>query len=255
MNKQKIVIANWKMKLSLEETLTLAKKFKEKFKSFKSGEVVVCPNFISMLEVKEIIKPAGLKLGAQNVFWEDRGSYTGEISPLMLSEAGCQYVIVGHSERREFLLVNYEMVHKTLRAVLNVPNLTPIVCIGESMDERKTDRRDFVLVEQLNQALGGINIMANQQIIIAYEPIWAIGSGIAIEPQEAAYAHKIIKLALNDMFGAQSVAANFRIIYGGSIGSANVKDFVNLEDLDGLLVGTASLEADEFYQVAKAILK
>lgn len=249
----KIVIANWKMKLGLAETLALAKKMKDKFKGFSGIETAVCPNFVSLTEVGKIIKGGSLKLGAQNVFWEDKGAYTGEVSSSMLREAGCEYVIVGHSERRKYLLENYEMIHQKFKAVLSVDGLTPIVCVGEEAEERKTDRRDFVLVDQLQQALGGINLLGDQQVIVAYEPIWAIGSGVAIEPEEAEYAHKIIKISLRDMFGMKVVKNNFRIIYGGSISSKNVKEFANLEGVDGLLVGGASLDAEEFYKIAKAI--
>jgi triosephosphate isomerase len=255
MMKNKIVIANWKMRLSLAETLKLTEQMKAKFKDYNEGTVVICPNFLSLLHVGKELKSYNIKLGAQDVFWEDQGAYTGEISPIMLSEAGCQYAIVGHSERRKFLNENYEMIHKKLRAVLNAPNLIPIICIGENWDERKTDRRDFVLVDQLNQALSGLNIVKDEQIIIAYEPIWAIGSGLAIEPAEAEYAHKIIKLTLNDMFGLEISNNNFSIVYGGSIDSKNVKGFVGLENFDGLLVGGASLKAEEFYKIAKAICK
>ncbi len=255
MKSNKIVIANWKMKLSLTQTVDLAKKIKTKFRNFNKGELAVCPNFISLLEVGKILKDTNIALGAQDVFWEELGAYTGEISASMLVEAGCFYVIVGHSERRQFLMENYEMIHKEIKAVLAQENLIPIVCIGENWEERKTDRRDFVLFDQLQQALNGLNIVGNQKIIIAYEPIWAIGSGTAIEPAEAEYAHKIIKLTLNDMFGAKIVNNNFRIIYGGSINSKNVKGFTNLENIDGLLVGGASLDVDEFYKVASAILR
>jgi triosephosphate isomerase len=251
---EKIIIANWKMKIGLAETLNLTKKVKSKFKDLKDGHIVVCPNFISLIEVKKILKGSVIKTGAQNVFWEGKGAYTGEISPSMLVEAGCEYVIIGHSERRKFLMVNYEMIHREIKAVLSVEDLIPIVCIGENWDERKTDRRDFVLFDQLQQALSGVDIIGNQQVIIAYEPIWAIGSGTAIEPSEAAYAHKIVRLTLNDMFGMEVVNNNFKIIYGGSINSHNVKSFVGLENLDGLLVGGASLDADEFYKVAKVII-
>lgn len=251
----KVIIANWKMQLNLAETLELTNKVKEKFKSFSGGAVAICPNFISLLEVKKILHGSKIKLGAQDVFWEGKGAYTGEISPTLIAEAGCEYVIVGHSERRKFLMVNYEMIHLMIKAVLKVENLTPIVCIGENWDERKTDRRDFVLYDQLQQALSGIDIVGNQQIIIAYEPIWAIGSGTAIEPSEAEYAHKIVRLTLNEMFGMKIVNNNFKVIYGGSINSHNVKGFADLENLDGLLVGGASLDAEEFFKVAKAITK
>ncbi|MCK5416554.1 triose-phosphate isomerase [Candidatus Parcubacteria bacterium] len=250
----KIIIANWKMKIGIDESLKLAKKLKTKFKSLK-GEFVVCPNFLSLLEVGKTLKASGIDLGAQDVFWEENGAYTGEISPEMLVEAGCKYVIIGHSERRKFLMENYEMIHKETKAVMNHEDLTPVVCIGENWDERKTDRRDFVLFDQLQQALSGLDIVGNQQIIIAYEPIWAIGSGTAIEPTEAEYAHKIIRLTLNDMFGMKIVNNNFKIIYGGSINSKNVKGFVGLDNLDGMLVGGASLDADEIFKVAKAVMR
>ncbi len=253
--KNKIVVANWKMKLSLKESIKLAIKAKTKFKNFKSREIVICPPMIVLDEIAKIFKNTNIKVGAQDVFWEESGAFTGETSPTMLVEAGCEYVIIGHSERRKYLLLNYEMIHKTVKEVLNIKGLTPIVCIGEESDDRKTDKRDFVLVDQLQQALGGINIMKEQLIIVAYEPIWAIGSGIAIEPSEAEYAHKIIKLTLNDMFGMKTVSNNFQIIYGGSISSKNVSNFKKIENIDGLLVGSSSLDINEFYKIAKVILK
>lgn len=253
-DEQKLIIANWKMKLGHKESVELAQAVKERFHDFKGAEVAVCPNFISLLEVRHALKGSRIEVGGQDVFWEGKGAYTGEISPDLLTEAGCKYVIIGHSERRKYMMVNYEMVHRMIKAALKVENLIPIVCIGENWDERKTDRRDFVLYDQLQQALSGVDIQADQQVVVAYEPIWAIGSGTAIEPSEAEYAHKIIRLTLNDMFGMTVVNNNFKIIYGGSINSKNVKGFVDLENLDGMLVGGASLDADEFFKVAQALL-
>jgi len=255
MNKEEIIIANWKMNLNLAQTISLTKEYKKEFVGFDQGKIVVCPSALFLTEVAEILKSSAIKLGAQNVSWENRGAYTGEISANMLAEVGCGYVILGHSERRCYLFENYEMIHKKIRAVLEVENLTPIVCIGESLEDKRSDRRDFVLVDQLQQALSGIDIFGEQVIIIAYEPIWAIGTGMAIEPAEAEYAHKIIRLALNDMFGMQVNNKNFRVIYGGSISLKNIKGFNNLENMDGLLVGGASLGADEFYQIAKTLFK
>jgi triosephosphate isomerase len=252
---QKIIIANWKMQLGLDETVNLAKKIKKRFAGFAGANIGICPNFISLLGVKEILAGSEIKLGAQDVFWEGKGAYTGEISPSMLVEAGCDYVIIGHSERRKFLTVNYEMIHRMIKAVVSVERLVPIICIGENWDERKTDRRDFVLYDQLQQSLSGVDIVGGQQIIVAYEPIWAIGSGTAIEPSEAEYAHKIIKLTLNEMFGMETVKNNFKIIYGGSINSRNVKGFANLENIDGMLVGGSSLDDEEFYNLSAAIVK
>lgn len=254
MEKNKIIIGNWKMKLMLAESLQIAEKFKEEFKDFKKKEVVICPSFVVLNEIGKILKKTNLKLGAQNVFYEESGAYTGEISPAMLLETGCEYVIIGHSERRRFLMENYAIIHQKVKRVMDTPGLIPVVCIGEEGEDRKTDKRDFVLVDQLQQALGGLNILKNQQIIVAYEPVWAIGSGLAIEPSEAEYAHKIIGLALKDMFGLGIVNDNFRIIYGGSVTSKNVKDFSDLENIDGLLIGGASLDPKEFRKIAEGML-
>ncbi len=251
---EKIVIANWKMKLNIAESIELAKKYKIKFSDQDKGKLVICPNSLALSEIKKALHHSNIKLGGQNLFWEDRGAYTGETSASMLREIGCEYVIVGHSERRQYLLENYEMIHKKVKAALNIDGITPVVCIGENWEERKTDRRDYVLVEQLHQALSGLDIIGDQQIVVAYEPIWAIGTGTAIEPTEAAYAHKIIKLALGDVFDSRIVENNFRIVYGGSISSKIVEDFVGLENMDGLLVGGASLDISEFYKVATTIL-
>ncbi|MFA6393631.1 MAG: triose-phosphate isomerase [Patescibacteria group bacterium] len=254
MSDRRIVIANWKMKLGLKESLDLAEKMKEKFAGFKDCEAGICPNFIALSEVKKILKGSPLKLGAQDVFWEEKGAYTGEVSAINLDEAGCELVIIGHSERRRYMLENYEMIHKKLKAVLEVKNLMPVVCVGEEKDERKTDKRDFILIDQVNQAFGGLNLMEDQKIVVAYEPIWAIGSGTAIEPSECDYAHKIIRLTLNELFGAKISGQVFRIIYGGSVSPKNVAEFKGLAHLDGFLVGGASLDANEFYEVAKLII-
>jgi len=252
---KKVIIANWKMKLTLAKSLDLSKKIKEKFKNFKDGNIAVCPSPIALSEVSKILEKSNVAFGSQNVFWEEEGAYTGEISPAHLVELGCRYVIIGHSERRKYLIENYEMIHKKVKAVINSGNLIPVVCIGENWEERKTEKRDFVLVDQLQQALSGLDVMGDQEVIVAYEPIWAIGTGTAIEPSEAEYAHKIIKLALNDIFGMQTVSKNFKIIYGGSINSKNVDGFADLDGIDGLLVGSASLDADEFYKVSQSIVK
>ena len=251
---KKIIIANWKMQLNNKDSVALAKKIKSKFAKFKKGTVAICPSFLPLAEIGKILKGGNVKFGAQDVFWEERGAFTGEVSPIQLKEVGCEYVIIGHPERRKHLRENYEYIHKKARAALN-NNLIPVICIGESWDERNTERRDFVLTDQLQLALGGLDLIGNQKIIIAYEPIWAIGSGAAIQPDEAEYAHRIIKLTLNQMFGMQVVNDHFMVVYGGSISSKNVAGFANNEHIDGLLVGGASLDAEEFYKVAEAITK
>jgi triosephosphate isomerase len=254
-DKKRIVLANWKMKLGFNDSVKLAGDFAKTFKDFKKDDIVVCPDTVSLREVAGTLDGTNIKIGAQNVFWEESGSYTGETSPLVLKEAGCKYVIIGHSERRRHLLENYSMIHQKVKSVLDAGELIPVVCIGESNEDRKTDKRDYVLVDQLQQALGGINIVKGQEIIVAYEPVWAIGSGLTIEEDEVKYAYKIITLALNDIYGAQIVSDNFRIIYGGSVTSDNVANFAKLDSGDGLLVGGASLDAEEFRKIADAMLE
>jgi len=257
MSKDKIVIANWKMNLSLDETSKLIDEYINIFnkeEDFNRGNVVVCPNFLSLREAAEKFKDTILKTGSQNVFWENKGAYTSSVSPTMIKEVGCEYALISHSECRKYLIENYAMAHRKVKSVLNLNGLTPIVCIGESWEERKTDKRDFVLVDQLQEALSGVSVMRNQEVIVAYEPIWAIGSGNAIEPQEAAYAHKIIRLALNNMFGVEVVSNNFKIIYGGSLTSENAPEFMKLDNIDGAIIGGASLKIEEFSKIAKIIL-
>ncbi|PLX27169.1 triose-phosphate isomerase [Candidatus Parcubacteria bacterium] len=255
MSKEKIIIANWKMKISLSESKQLAQDLIDPLKEIKGIEIAVAPNFLSVCDVADILKDTSLKICSQDAFWEQQGAYTGEISPQLLKEAGCEFIIIGHSERRKFMMENYEMIHKKTKLVLETEGVTPVVCIGENWDERKTDRRDFVLFDQLQQALGGLKFGQGDRIIVAYEPIWAIGSGTAIEPAEAEYAHKVIRLTLNDMFGKDVVDENFQIIYGGSINSSNVVGFLGLENIDGMLVGGASLNAEEFAKVIKSFNK
>lgn len=250
----KIVVANWKMNLSLGGSAKLAKEVADAFVGFDKGEVAVCPNFLSLLEVNKILQDSIVKVGAQDVFWEGYGAYTGEVCPEMLAEAGCKYVIVGHSERRKYFNANYELIHKQIKAVVENKKLIPIICVGENWDERKTNKRDQVLLEQIQQSFSGIVLERDQQVIVAYEPIWAIGSGTALEPEEAEYAHKFIKMGLNVIFGSDVAENNFRVIYGGSINPGNVDGFVGMDGLDGLLVGGASLHADEFHRVADIIL-
>lgn len=256
MNKkaEKIIIANWKMKLGLAESIELAKSYSDKFADFKEKNrtVVACPTLPALIKTKEAIGEV-VKVGSQNVFWETHGAYTGEVSPKAIEEAGCEYAIIGHSERRKYMLENYAMIHQKIKTVLASSKLVPIVCIGEEAEDRKTDKRDYVLVNQIQEALGGVTIDKDQWIIVAYEPVWAIGSGTPLGPEEAKYAHKIIRLALNDMFGMKTVEERIKIIYGGSVTSQNVKNFTDLEDIDGLLVGGASLDEKEFYNICKNI--
>jgi triosephosphate isomerase len=214
--------------------------------------VVLCPSFVSLGEVGKILKGTKIKLGAQDCFWESQGAYTGEVSATYLREIGCEYVILGHSERRKYLNETDEMVHQKVRMALSA-GLTPIVCVGETFSQRQEGAKDYILIQQTTKALEGINLGLEKKIIIAYEPVWVIGTGQAISPSEAESAHQVIRQALLDIFPELMVEKSFRIIYGGSVDSINVKNFVCLKNTSGVLVGGASLDAGEFIQLIKNV--
>jgi len=244
---QKFVIANWKMKLGISESIHLAKAIK-KIKS--NVEVVVCPSFASVVEVRNILKGSKVKVGGQDCFWESEGAYTGEVSASQLREAGCDYVIIGHSERRKYLQETDEMIHNKIKTALSA-SLTPIICVGESFEQRSEGATDYVLINQVTKAIEGVDLGSDKKIIIAYEPVWVIGSGQAISPDEAEHAHQVIRQSLFDIFSPGLVKNNFSIIYGGSITSQNVGEFIALENTSGVLVGGASLKSDEFIAIIK----
>src|SRR6056297_891135 len=239
-SKQKIIIANWKMKLGFRESLSLARKIRQRFKNF-SGNVVICPDFVSLYSCGQEIKKSNLKLGAQDAFWQDSGAYTGEISPQTLKTAGCRYVILGHSERRKYLKEDYNLINLKLKKVLAVSALTPVICIGENQKERSQGLVKSVLTRQLQEGLKGVALKADQKVIIAYEPLWAIGSGKVIKNKDLEEISGIIKQFLKKSRSGRG-RDKFSIIYGGSVDSKNIKGISQIEGIDGCLVGGASLK-------------
>lgn len=258
MMKRKIIIANWKMNLGLPQTILLTKDilngFKKNKDDFSKIDIVLCPSFTYLSEIKKIVTKSNIALGAQNCFWEERGAYTGEISAFQLKEMGCQYVIIGHSERRQYLNETNEMIHQKIKSALE-NGLIPILCVGETFDERQKGVKDYVILNQVGRALEGISLKAYQQLIIAYEPVWVIGSGQAVKPEEAEYANRIILQKVIDLYPLPIVRNNIRIIYGGSVDRTNVRNFVQQETIDGVLVGGASLRAEEFIKMCEIIAK
>lgn len=240
-----IFIANWKMNLGIDESVSLVEKINnslKKYRNINKVDVVVCPSFLSLYSVGKKITEAKskIKLGAQNVFWEERGAFTGEVSPRSLEEAGCQYVMIGHSERRENLWESDQMVNQKIRAALKC-GLTPIVCVGETFEERKRGQRDSVIERQVSRAFDGIKKRDFKRIIVAYEPVWVIGIGQAVEPEDAAYSHHLIKKVLFKSYSSKIVERDLRVVYGGSVNPHNIKSFLGQEGIDGVLVGSASL--------------
>jgi len=247
MPKKKIIIANWKMKVGYKAGLKLASTLKNKIQS-KKFETVLCPDFSSLSDVAKIIKGSALKLGAQNCSKSNIGAFTGEVSPLNLKEIGASCVIVGHSERRQFFGETEEIINEKLKTILSINNLIPILCIGE---EAGDDYR-LILKEQILAAFRGIKLDKTKKIIIAYEPIWAIGTGNVCPPNHAVNVHSIIKKFLEEIFSHKMFADNFRLVYGGSVDDNNAAQFAHLENVDGLLVGGASVDAKKFTKICSS---
>lgn len=246
---KKITVGNWKMNLSLADSLTLAKNYGKEFKDF-SGTAVACPSLLALDGVSKVLLDSPLKLGAQNVFWQPIGAYTGEVSPNDLKNCGCVYVIIGHSERRQWLGETDQMVNQKAKAAL-AAGLTPIICIGETLQQKEQDERENVLINQLRQALEGLSLNSNQQLVIAYEPIWAIGTGWAITTQDADEVHGFIKAYLRKLVNS-AAESNLHLLYGGSVTANNAPELARLASVDGALVGGASLNAGEFLRIAQA---
>ncbi|MFH1202676.1 MAG: triose-phosphate isomerase [Candidatus Omnitrophota bacterium] len=250
MIRKPLIAGNWKMNKKISEAIELANGIKrEVFDLTDRVEVVLCPPFLALAEVAEIISDSDIKLGAQDMFFKESGAYTGEVSAGMLKDVGCSYVIIGHSERRQYFSETNESVNKKLKAALKT-DILPILCIGETLAERDAKKTFEVVEVQLKAALDSINNEDMLKITIAYEPVWAIGTGKNATPQEAQEVHKYLRNLILKWYNKE-VAGNIRILYGGSIKPDNFKDIIAQEDVDGGLVGGASLETDSFVQLIK----
>jgi triosephosphate isomerase len=215
-------------------------------------EIVVCPPFTSLCDVREVVLESNIKLGAQDCYWEKEGAFTGEVSPRMLRSAGCDYVIVGHSERRQYFGETNATVNKKAKAAL-AEGLKPIVCVGERIEERKAGRTFDVVKDHVTNSLSGLSRDEMLKTVIAYEPVWAIGTGLTATKDEAQEVHGYIRGLLLKMYDAE-LAKAVRIQYGGSVKPDNIKELIMQEDVDGALVGGASLKADSFSQIVKNCL-
>ena len=244
-----LIAGNWKMHKTPEEARVFASQLLEELKEEREVEVVVAPPFVSLLPVKEVLGEGPIKLAAQNVHWEREGAFTGEVSPLMLREAGCEYVIVGHSERRGYFGETDEVVRKKVRALLDV-GLKPIMCVGETLKEREEGKTFQVVETQLKGGLGGVEAEEGRELVVAYEPVWAIGTGRTATPRQAQEVQAFIRELLRGLFG-EGVACEIRILYGGSVKPENIAELMAEEDIDGALVGGASLKVDSFVKIVR----
>lgn len=244
-----MIAANWKMHKSIKEAERFASEFPLDQELLQKAEVVICPPFTALQIVSESIKGTVLKLGAQNMHPAEQGAYTGEISPLMLSDLGCAYVILGHSERRHIFKESNQFINEKVKTALN-HKIRPILCVGETLEERERGETRQICRKQLLDGLSGVEIDEPSMITVAYEPVWAIGTGRNADPRGAEEVISYLRQILGEICGA-SPAEGIRILYGGSVKPGNIADFMRQENIDGALVGGASLEMDSFYNIIK----
>jgi triosephosphate isomerase len=250
MSRRKIVAGNWKMNTTLAEAKVLAEAVAEGASSVLGVEVIVCPPFPWLLPVGEVVKDTVVSLGAQDVHYEKKGAFTGEVSPAMLKECGCDFAIVGHSERRH-VLGESEMAinHKVYTALEE--GLHVILCVGETEAERKRNLQERVFQRQVMSALAGLTDEQFRRLIIAYEPVWAIGTGLTATPEQAQAAHRAIRTRLSQYYG-EKIASELPILYGGSVTPDTAAGLFSQPDVDGGLIGGASLKADAFLAIVNA---
>lgn len=244
-----IIAGNWKLNKTIADSLELANGIKRGLAGVEGIEIVICPVFTALAEVKGALTGSNIKAGAQDCYWEDKGAWTGEVSVPLLKDAGAEYVIIGHSERRQFFSETNESVNKKLKAVLK-HGLTPIVCVGENLSERESNKTFDVVNNHIKGSFSGISEDDVLKTVVAYEPVWAIGTGKTATPQQAEEVHAYIRKLFAGMYN-NDVAESVRLQYGGSVKPDNAGDLISRKDIDGMLVGGASLEVNSFVSVVK----
>jgi len=246
-----LVAGNWKMNTTVAEAERLVLEMLEKLDRIEGVEKVLCPPFVSLVAISMMLQSSSIKLGAQNMHFEAKGAYTGEISPLMLREL-CEFAILGHSERRWYFGETDEIINKKVKAAL-ANNLKPILCVGERLEENEAGKTEEVVNRQVTAALHGIEsvvLSIAKNLVIAYEPVWAIGTGKAASGKQAAATIQFIRDVVARLWN-KSIAQDLRILYGGSVTSANIAEFISHPEIDGALVGGASLKAEEFVGIVE----
>jgi triosephosphate isomerase len=249
MARTKLIAANWKMYKNPEQTVAFFRDFLPLVKDHTRDEIVVCPPFVDLPAAVEVARDSNVSVGAQDMHWEKEGAYTGEISSGMLLAVGCTHVILGHSERRQYFGETDDIVNQKLKAALEA-GLTPVVCVGEVLEEREANLTEDVLRRQCLRAFHAISAKKAGKLVVAYEPVWAIGTGKTATPQLASDAHALIRGEAAKAFGDE-FAANLRILYGGSVKPENAKALMAEQEIDGALVGGASLDPKSFSAIVK----
>lgn len=247
--RKKFIAGNWKMNLGYRDSEKLAKEIKAKLekKIFSNTDVLICPSFVSLGIVNKTIRDSEIKLGAQDLFYENDGAYTGEVSSEMIKSVGCEYVIIGHSERRKYQHESNKVVNRKIKKAIE-SGLKPILCVGESLQEREDEIYESVVNEMLREGLNDISGEEMSEIVIAYEPVWAIGTGLNATPKQASEIHKFIRKYILEKYDS-GIADRQIILYGGSVNAKNSKELLSAKDIDGALIGGASLKPDEFCEI------
>lgn len=244
-----IIAGNWKLHKTVSESLALVTDLKDAVAGIQDREIVVAPVFTALGKVGEALVGTNIRLAAQNCYPEKSGAFTGEVSPLMLKDIGCRYVIVGHSERRQIFDESDDFINRKIKALL-AEELLPIFCIGETLEERESGRMFDVLTTQVRAGLAGLSAAEMEKIVVAYEPVWAIGTGRTASNEQAQEAHAFVRKLLKESFG-EPTAQNIRILYGGSVKPDNVDGLMAQPDVDGALVGGASLNPSDFSRIVR----
>ena len=249
MKRKPMIAGNWKMHMTTQEARDLVSGILQQTKDVnpESVDILVAPPYTALMAVAELLNGTPVLLAGQNMHWEEKGAFTGEISPVMLKEVGCSHVIIGHSERRQYFGETNETVNKKLHAAFS-HGLTPILCVGESLEQREANQTFTIIEEELKEGLNGLTTKQVRSMILAYEPIWAIGTGKTASPEQAEEVHAFIRGWLRKQV-EEEAAEEIRILYGGSVKPENIEGLMAMENIDGGLVGGASLKADSFSQI------
>lgn len=244
-----LLAGNWKMNTNLQESLQLAVDLNKLVGQVHDRDILVCPPFTALNSVADALRGSVIMVGGQNLHWEGKGAFTGEVSAQMLKSVGASYVLIGHSERRQYFGETDETVNKKLFAAIK-HNLHAIVCVGETLSQREKNETLSVIEQQIKNGLKELSVVSCQLLVVAYEPVWAIGTGKTATPEQAQEVHAYIRKLLADLFG-KDAAEQIRILYGGSVTPENIQELMAQPDIDGGLVGGASLKADSFAKIVK----
>lgn len=239
-----IIAANWKMNITPSQAVNFVKEFETLVRQVSNTEIVLCPSACAIESTKRALQNPAIKTGAQNIYFEEKGAFTGETSLEMIKDLGCEYVILGHSERRTLFAESNEMINKKVKKSIQ-QGLKPILCIGELLTERESGKTEAVVSSQLEGSLKDLDAASLKDLVIAYEPVWAIGTGVTASPEQAEDAHRFIREWLSGKFGSE-LAESTRIQYGGSVKPDNARELMNKPNIDGALVGGASLVPSSF---------